>query len=359
MRTVLAVSYEFTLLNAWEAPPFLSNRFTFFIDGLLLFLSLTLYLEKAPESVADDCIPHKLAANGSSAYDSPVDRLVRTVKRLIAPLKSQLGLSFIELTDPDGRTQEYELLDTIEYQGKSYVFLAVTDDFDSLDDPDRISILELMDDPDDPGEECYVSVGDPGTEQTLFDIFLYRAGKRFKGRTFVLSGRDAPPQKSVFEPEKEADPTRKNTVHGFSLRPYSGTDSYIFVSYSHRDRREVMNIVRRMQLDGYRVWYDEGIDPGTEYNDNIATHILQSGYFISFLSRNYLDSEYCKDEANYARKYGKRILRIYLEDVTLPPGMEMRMDRSQAIHRYTYSDPDDFWDKLYRAFGIQAFRTRH
>lgn len=50
---------------------------------------------------------------------------------------------------------------------------------------------------------------------------------------------------------------------------YKGTDPYIFISYAHKDSDIVLPIISRLQKDGYRVWYDEGIAPGS----NSAIHM--------------------------------------------------------------------------------------
>ena len=104
------------------------------------------------------------------------------------------------------------------------------------------------------------------------------------------------------------------------IRAYAGNGDYIFVSYAHRDSARVYPILEQMQQDGYRVWFDEGIDPGTEWDENIAAHVCGCNYFIAFLSGNYLASDNCKDELNYARDLGKKRLLVYLEDVQLPAG---------------------------------------
>ena len=51
------------------------------------------------------------------------------------------------------------------------------------------------------------------------------------------------------------------------FRPYEGKEPYIFISYAHRDSDRVFPIIRRLQEDFCRVWYDDGIDPGTEFED--------------------------------------------------------------------------------------------
>ena len=131
------------------------------------------------------------------------------------------------------------------------------------------------------------------------------------------------------------------------LPPYKGEEPYIFVSYSHRNSAKVLSVLDRMQKDGYRIWYDEGIDPGTEWDENIADHVEHCGCFVAFLSKEYLQSMNCKDELNYARELDKPRLLVYLEDVELPGGMRMRLGRLQAVHQYKYADRKVFFEKLY------------
>ena len=136
---------------------------------------------------------------------------------------------------------------------------------------------------------------------------------------------------------------------------YQGQEGYIFVSYAHKDSKKVWPIITRLQRDGFRVWYDDGIDPGSEWDENIAAHVAGCGYFIAFLADNYLDSNNCKDELNFSRDQGKPQLLIYLEDVELPQGMAMRQGRNQAIFYERYDDKEEFFAKLYEAQDIGAF----
>jgi hypothetical protein len=135
--------------------------------------------------------------------------------------------------------------------------------------------------------------------------------------------------------------------------PYRGEETYIFVSYAHKDSYRVWPIVARLQLDGYRVWYDEGIDPGTEWDENIASHVKNCGYFLAFLSEHYLQSDNCKDELNFARDLEKKQVLVYLEDVELPRGMALRFGRFQNFR----ADRPGFYGRLYEAEGIKDFTT--
>lgn len=134
---------------------------------------------------------------------------------------------------------------------------------------------------------------------------------------------------------------------------------YIFVSYSHRNSEKVIEIMERMCQEGYNVWYDGGIDPGTEWDENIANHVNECSYFISFISEGYLGSSNCKDALNYARDLDKEQILVYLEDVKLPDDMAMRLIRLQAILWYDLEKVgvEEAYRKLFSAKGIEKTRN--
>ena len=51
-----------------------------------------------------------------------------------------------------------------------------------------------------------------------------------------------------------------------SLAPYEGDEPYLFLSYSHKDSEKAGKIIRVLKKNGFRVWYDEGITPGAEWD---------------------------------------------------------------------------------------------
>ncbi len=137
------------------------------------------------------------------------------------------------------------------------------------------------------------------------------------------------------------------------------TKPFIFVSYSHRDSEKVVEIMKHMRDEGYNLWYDGGIDPGTEWDENIAKHVKDCTYFIAFISKGYIGSDNCKDELNYSRDLDKDRLLVYLEDVDLPDGMAMRMNRIQAIwwNKYDASNIDEAYKKLFTTRGIDRAKV--
>lgn len=49
-----------------------------------------------------------------------------------------------------------------------------------------------------------------------------------------------------------------------TVTAYEGSENYIFVSYAHKDTEEVFPIMESLRRRGYRLWYDDGIAPGSE-----------------------------------------------------------------------------------------------
>lgn len=141
-------------------------------------------------------------------------------------------------------------------------------------------------------------------------------------------------------------------LNGSNLRPYAGNESYIFISYAPQNRDEVLEIIGQMQAEGFRVWYNEGRNPDAEWAEHLAERVIGCGYFIAFISQEYLASESCLDELNYARDKEKDRLLVYLSNVTLPDGIGMRVNRLQAIHKYVYGQ-EEFYEHLFQAKGLR------
>lgn len=138
-----------------------------------------------------------------------------------------------------------------------------------------------------------------------------------------------------------------------TVKPYEGTSNYIFISYCHKDKEQVFPIIEQLNKDGYRVWYDEGIDPGTEWPEIIATHLNASYACLAFISENSLNSHNCRREINFALLKKKPFICIPLEEVQMSLGMEMQLSATQAIFKYKFDNDGDFFRKLYDAKFLQ------
>ena len=99
---------------------------------------------------------------------------------------------------------------------------------------------------------------------------------------------------------------------------YEGKKPYLFVSYAHLDSHKVLPVVNELFDKKYRVWYDEGIAPGSEWPKNIADHLSEADAVIVFVSEHSLTSPNCENEVVRAVESGKRVFRYSLDGNTHP-----------------------------------------
>jgi serine phosphatase RsbU (regulator of sigma subunit) len=130
-----------------------------------------------------------------------------------------------------------------------------------------------------------------------------------------------------------------------ALPAYQGVEPFLFVSYAHADDALVLPEVRRLQEAGYRVWYDEGINPAEEWPRSISQALLTSKLVLAYLSPQALASKWVLREIGLAVRKEKELLPIYLEPVELPDDLELQIGHVQALHRYK-REPDAYFQHL-------------
>jgi len=105
------------------------------------------------------------------------------------------------------------------------------------------------------------------------------------------------------------------------IAAYQGDEPYVFVSYAHADMAEVFEELAHVHHQGYRMWYDEGVDPAERFGAKIAGKIQGCAQFIVFLSANAGRSAWVSQEINYAVQAEKPRLFVYLEEPPEPTHM--------------------------------------
>ncbi|MBD3186273.1 TIR domain-containing protein [Candidatus Bathyarchaeota archaeon] len=113
---------------------------------------------------------------------------------------------------------------------------------------------------------------------------------------------------------------------------YNGTESFIFASYSHKDKEIVYPELFRLYNVGYRIWYDEGIIPSDEWLVIIPEKIEQCAFFVVFISASSILSRYVKREINHAIKHDKPFLAVYLEKTSLPKDLDFQISIYQHMN---------------------------
>ncbi len=107
---------------------------------------------------------------------------------------------------------------------------------------------------------------------------------------------------------------------------------YVFMSYAHADRERVFPIFKAVYEAGIDVWYDQGIEINSQYDDVIATHVAECELFVLFISKAAMESDYVvKKEVGFASRSKKRIIPVYIEPTELPHGVNMLLEDATAV----------------------------
>ena len=133
---------------------------------------------------------------------------------------------------------------------------------------------------------------------------------------------------------------------------YKGDKPYIFVSYAHRNSKVVFRHITRLRDEGFRIWYDEGIDPGTDWSDEIANALANAASFLVFVSPEMVESHNVKKEIVFALSKKKHMIAVHITETTLPAGLEMQLSNIQALLENRFNDKAKFYERLFAALPV-------
>ena len=115
---------------------------------------------------------------------------------------------------------------------------------------------------------------------------------------------------------------------------------YTFVSYAHADTETVFDDIVLLHEAGGELWYDEGIEPGSSWREELGTAIEECQTFLFFLSQRSLGSRHCRQELDFALETNRPILVVHLESVDLSAGLRLSLNDRQALLRYNMARTD-------------------
>jgi len=115
---------------------------------------------------------------------------------------------------------------------------------------------------------------------------------------------------------------------------YEGDGPYVFVSYSHKDSSSVYPEITWLRDCGFNVWYDEGIEAGTEWSEELANRIEGGMLFLYFITPESAESQNCRNEVNYAVTNGIPTLAVHLKKTDLSGGLSLSLSARQAILKH-------------------------
>lgn len=121
-------------------------------------------------------------------------------------------------------------------------------------------------------------------------------------------------------------------------KTYNGSAPYLFVSYAHKDSERVLPFIEELDRYDYRLWYDAGINVGSNWPEVVASHLLNSSKVIFFISESFLRSQNCIREVNYAVAERKEMLCVLMDDVKLSEDLSMQLSTVRKITMSTFSE---------------------
>ena len=96
------------------------------------------------------------------------------------------------------------------------------------------------------------------------------------------------------------------------VMPPSHKENYYFISYSHKDYKEVLRDILYLEAMGINVWYDHDMHIGENWREIAQMYIskFQCAGVIFYLTENSITSPACNQEVEYVLTHNKKYLSI-------------------------------------------------
>jgi hypothetical protein len=128
---------------------------------------------------------------------------------------------------------------------------------------------------------------------------------------------------------------------------------HIFISYSHKDKKYVEKLEKKLIEEGFDVWIDHRIDYGSQWPKEIQRALDTCDAFVVVVSENAYKSKWVQNEVARADRKGKPFFPLLLEG-----------DAWLAIEAFQYVDvkdgslpPEKFYKRLEKVSQRKASKT--
>lgn len=127
--------------------------------------------------------------------------------------------------------------------------------------------------------------------------------------------------------------------------PALPTTPYVFICYAHDEREAVVGQIDWLRSQGFTVWFDEAIEAGSRWSDDLARAVEGCSAFLYFLCPRSVSSRYCLDEVHFALECSRPIVPVEIAPVTLTPGLKLSLGGTHRLFMHKM-EPDEFRRKL-------------
>lgn len=116
----------------------------------------------------------------------------------------------------------------------------------------------------------------------------------------------------------------------------SAIEGTVFLSYAREESEYVHALARRLRSVGIKVWIDQDIQPGTNWDRSVEEGLQLANSMLLVISRAAMQSETVRDEWSYFLDQGKAVYPVIYEPCELP--LRLRRRQHIAISRDLLSD---------------------
>ena len=132
-------------------------------------------------------------------------------------------------------------------------------------------------------------------------------------------------------------------------------DKYVFISYAHKDNEAVNELIVALEHIACKIWYDTGIEKGSQWSEDLARHLLDAECVLWFVSQASITSKYVLGEINFAVTHDKQIIPVYIEKVQIPLGIELLLGQIQSVFLYDFERFSEKRNALMKALPKSVF----
>ncbi|MGQ1785147.1 MULTISPECIES: toll/interleukin-1 receptor domain-containing protein [unclassified Saccharicrinis] len=119
----------------------------------------------------------------------------------------------------------------------------------------------------------------------------------------------------------------------------------VFISHSRVDRRFVDRLISFLDKKQLTCWLDKkDLPPAEIWRSELQEAIIDADNFVFIISPNSVDSEFCTQEINWAVKYNKRIIPIFLKVLRQDQKLDSALSERQWLEIDTNNEEKSFYD---------------
>ncbi|GJL66028.1 MAG: hypothetical protein NPIRA05_09990 [Nitrospirales bacterium] len=119
--------------------------------------------------------------------------------------------------------------------------------------------------------------------------------------------------------------------------------SDVFLSYSSQDRSQVQTLARALESQGFSIWWDHHIPPGTTWDKVIETALNEAKCVIVVWTKASVDSDWVRNEAAEGRKR-QNLIPVLFEPVDIP--LAFRRVQTVSLTDWEGTEPHEGFTRL-------------